>query len=122
MAQTTNVLVVAANGGAQANNATLPASANLITYITGFDINGLGATTGTTILVTITGLSLVSGSGTPTWLLTIPTGTTTAITPLSIRFAAPLPGADINTAVVVNVPSFGAGNTTANVTAFGQWM
>ena len=111
------------NVAAAAANATLPANANLTTFIEGFDITGLGATAASEIVVTITGLT--TACDTPTFNINIPAGITTQINAsspnggYSYRFPTPLPGSAINTAVVVNVPSFGAGNTNACCTAYG---
>lgn len=121
MAQSVITLIAASSGGAQANNVTLPANPNLVTYITGFDVGGLGATTGTTIAVTLTG---TNSAVPPTWNILVPTGAGLAITPtiLQVRFTPPIPGVDINTAITVNVPSFGAGNTSAFCVAWGMLM
>lgn len=100
---------------AAANNVTLAGVAGQTTFITGFEITGDGATAGSIITITITGVL----GGTKTYFLTIPAGVTTAITPLIVEFARPIPASAVNTAIVVNVPSFGAGNTNAAVTAHG---
>jgi hypothetical protein len=42
-----------------------------------------------------------------------------SITPLIVTFPVPLAGSAVNTAIVVTVPSFGAGNGHATVTAWG---
>lgn len=102
-------------GGAQANNAALPAAAGRTTYITGFEITGAGATAGQTITITVTGIL----GGTKTYKLVIPAGAGVAISPLIVEFARPIPAAAQNQAITVNVPSFGAGNTDAAVTAHG---
>lgn len=100
---------------AAANNVTLPGLAGATTYITGFEITGDGATAGSIIAITVTGIL----GGTKTYYLTVPLGLTAAITPLLVEFVRPIPASGLNTAIVVNVPSFGAGNTNAAVTAHG---
>lgn len=107
-------LAVGSANAAAANNQTLAGTAGKTTYITGFDISGLGATAGSTITVTVTGLA-----NTLTYYYTVPAGVSTAAPTWNVRFDPPIPASATNTAVVVNVPSFGAGNTTAAVNAFG---
>jgi hypothetical protein len=103
------------NVAATATTATLPGVAGKTTYITGFDITGAGATAGSAILITVTGVA----GGTLTYVLDVPTGATAAMAPYQVRFPYPLPASAVNTPIVVNVPSFGAGNTNAAVVAYG---
>lgn len=107
-------LVVAAQVAAAANNQTLAGVAGKTTYISGFHVDGLGATGASTITVTITGIGT-----TLSYTLSIPAGATVAITRLVVEFARPIPASAPNTAIVVNVPSFGAGNTVAQAGAHG---
>lgn len=100
---------------ASANNVTLPGVAGATTFITGFEITGDGATAGSIIAVTVTGIL----GGTKTYYITVPVGAGVAITPLIVEFARPIPASAPNTGITVNVPSFGAGNTNAAVTAHG---
>ena len=112
------VPLVASSGNvaATATTATLAAAAAQTTYITGFEVTGAGATAASVILVTVTGT--ISATA-PTYVLAVPAGVTVGATPLVVEFPSPLPGSAVNTAVVVNVPSFGAGNTNAAVVAHG---
>lgn len=103
------------NVAATATTATLTGAAAVTTYITGFTVTGAGATGGSVILITVTGTI----GGTLTYTLTIPSGATTAVTPLDIQFNTPVPSSAVNTSIVVNVPSFGAGSTNAAVVATG---
>lgn len=103
------------NVAATATSATLPASATLFTWITGFQVTGAGATAASVILVTVTGVQ----GGTMTYALVVPAGATTSITPLAVPFQPAVRSSAINTAIAVSVPSFGAGNTNAAVTAQG---
>src|SRR6266567_998076 len=100
---------------AAANNVTLPAAAGATTFITGFEITGDGATAGSVIAVTVTGVL----GGTKTYFVTVPAGVGVAVTQLFIEYSRPIPASALNTAITVNVPSFGAGNTNAAVTAHG---
>lgn len=103
------------SGGAQANNVTLPGAAGATTFITGFEITGDGATGASIITITVTGIL----GGTKTYFLNVPAGATIATTQLFVEYSRPIPASGLNTAIVVNVPSFGAGNTNAAVTAHG---
>jgi|SRR5712664_755150 len=107
-------LEVSSANAAAANNQTLAGVASRTTYITGFSVTGAGATAGSVIAVTITGLA-----NTLTYYVTIPAGAGVGVTPLTVEFSRPLPASAQNTAIVVNVPSFGAGNTQAAATARG---
>ena len=106
--------VSSGNVAATAASATLIGAAGTFTYLSGFSVTGAGATAASVILVTITGLT-----NTLTFALVIPAGATTSITPLIVEFVKPIQSSALNTAIVVNVPSFGAGNTNAVVNAHG---
>lgn len=109
-------LVESASAAAAAVTATLPAVVNKRTYITGFHVDGLGATAASVIEVTVTGLL----GGTLRRKVSVPAGAAVAVAaPLVVDFDVPVPASADNTAIVVNVPSFGAGNTSAVVTARG---
>jgi hypothetical protein len=104
-----------ATGGAQANNVTLAGVTGKTTYITGFVVSGGGATGASIISVTLTGTI----TGTMNFSLPIPAGATAAVTPLVVVFNTPIPASATNTAIVLNVPSFGSGNTAASACAYG---
>jgi len=109
-------LAASAQVAAAANNQTLAASAaGLTTYISSFMVTGGGATAASVILVTVTGLAV----GTLNFNIPIPAGVTLGILPFYIEFNPPLPATAPNTAIVLNVPSFGAGNTAASAAVFG---
>lgn len=103
------------SGAAAALTATLAAVSGRRTFLAGFYVDGLGATGASIIDVTITGLL----GGTITRKVNVVAGATTTITPLAVEFARPIPASADNTAIVVNVPSFGAGNTQALVGVHG---
>ena len=111
----TPVNVSSGNVAAATANVALPAVSGKMNYITGFEITGLGATSQAVITVTLVGLN--SGSGTTstmTYLMNIPaTSATTAISPLMVSFEVPMAAYAVNTAITLNVPSFGTGNTNA---------
>ena len=102
-------------GAAAAITATLAAVAGKRTFLSGFAVDGLGATAGSVIEVTVTGVL----GGTLRYKMTIPAGVGVATTRLFAEFGRPIPASADNTAIVVNVPSFGAGNTSAIVSAHG---
>jgi hypothetical protein len=105
-----------ATGAAAALTATLAAAGSQKTYIAGFVVDGLGATAASVVEVTVTGLL----GGTVTYELPIPAGVTTQLpAPLYVEFPNPIPASANNVAIVVNVPSFGAGNTRAVVSVHG---
>lgn len=106
-----------ASGGAAAANSTLTIPANKMGYLDGFDIDGLGATSGAAIAVTITGLL----GGTLTFEVGIPAGVAVPFS-YSKRFNPPLQASATGTNIVVNVPSFGTGNTQSSSCAFGHYV
>ena len=108
--------VTASNtGAAVAITASLPAVSGKFTYITGFQVTGAGATAASVVTVTVTG----TVNGTMSYNVVAPAGVTTSITQLVVSFPVPVPSSAVNTAVVVNVPSLGAGNTNSAVAAQG---
>lgn len=113
-----NPLNSSTTGAAAAIAATLAGEAAKYTYITGFEVTGAGATGATVILVTVTGVQ----GGTQNFYIVIPAGVTTSINPLLVRFPTPLRSSGLNVNIVVNVPSFGAGNTSAAVAAHGYTL
>ena len=114
LSSTAQTLEVGAQVAASANNQTLAGAASLRTYIQGFCITGGGATAASIIQVTITGLTNTLSFNVP-----VPAGATAGIQPLWVEFNPPLPASADNTPIVVNVPSFGAGNTAASAAAWG---
>lgn len=107
-----------ATGAAAAIAATLPGVAGKTTHITGFEVTGAGATAASVITVTVTGLL----GGTQSFKLAIPAGVTVGVTPLVVPLGRGFPASGPNTAIAVNVPSFGVGNTDAAVAAQGYQL
>jgi uncharacterized membrane protein len=103
------------NVAAATATATLAGVDDEITYITGFELTGAGATAASNITGTITGLA----GGTMSYVVSIPAGVTVGIEPLVVEFSMPLAASGPNTAIVVSFPSFGTGNTNAVVNAHG---
>jgi hypothetical protein len=104
-----------ANTAAAANTATLPAAAGATTYITGFELTGLGATAVATITVTVGGIL----GGSKIYYTLCPAGVTTEMDGLFVEYARPIPASALNTAITVAASSPGAGNTAIAVTAHG---
>jgi hypothetical protein len=103
------------SGGAGAANVTLASASGKMLYLDGFDLDGLGATAGSAISVTVTGIL----GGTLTFTVGIPAGATVPYHQ-SWRFNPPLQANAVNTNIVVNVPSFGSGNTASSCNAFAH--
>lgn len=103
------------NGAAAAIAATLPAVAGKTNYLTGFEVTGGGATAASLVDVTVTGLL----GGTETYVLGVVAGAAAGNQPLIVQFDPPIPASGVNTAITVNVPSLGAGNTKARAQVHG---
>lgn len=108
-------VTASATGAAGALAPAIPAVAGARNYLTSFEITGGGATAASIITVTVTGLL----GGTITFYIAVPAGATVGITPLTVRFDRPLPASADNTAITLNVASFGAGNTNAAAVIHG---
>lgn len=108
-------LANAATGSAATVTATLTSATGRTAYINGFTVSGLGATASGNAAVTV---SNVLG-GTQTYNTTIPAGATVAAPTLQINFPMPIPATGSNTNITVAAGTFGAGNTQANVFAYG---
>ena len=109
---------VAASSGvvaAAVATATLPAVVGQTNAVSGFQITGLGATGATVVVATLTGVL----GGTQSYEITVPAGATTPITPVIVSFNPPLPATGTNVAIAISVPSFGTGNTNAEVNIQG---
>ncbi len=101
---------------AMANN--LGSIAGKTTYIEGICIGGLGATAAAFLTCNIAGLL----GGNFVFYMNIPAGATVILTPFILKFDRPLPASGLATNIVLNVPSFGAGNTNAWSIAWGYYV
>lgn len=96
--------------------ATLAAPADGKTnYIEGFRVTGMGATAAGQVSVVVSGLL----GGSLTFIQPVPAGAGVALAGLDITFPHPLPASAPDTAIVVTVPSLGAGNLAAACAAYG---
>jgi hypothetical protein len=87
---------------------TIPAVAGRTNFCTGFEITAGGATTATSVTVTLTGII----GGTQNYNLPISTTPASAVTTLIVEFTYPLQASAANTTITLNVPAAGAGNTS----------
>lgn len=94
--------------------ATLTGVANKVTYICGFSVSGLGATSATNVTVTV---ATVAG-GTLSFSYAFASGATALSTTLLIFFPMCLPNNTIGGNIVVTVPG-AAGNTATQINAHG---
>ena len=118
VAQTPASTALASNGATGVASAIAPAiggAAGTTVWVTGIQITGLGATGGSTIIATLTGVL----GGTISIPVVIPAGATTAITPVTMQFPGGLQASAAGQAITLNVPSFGAGNTNAEASLEG---
>ena len=104
-----------ATGAAGVLTLTIPATAGSYCYCTGFAITGLGATAASGVTATLTGVSTTPLN----YSIPVPAGVTAGITPLVVKFPLPLQSTAVNTAIVLSIPSFGAGNTLASASMTG---
>lgn len=91
-----------------ANNTAAAALAAVVgktNYMTGFMINGSGATAALTVVVTVTGLAV----GSLNFIYCAAAGVAVMNTPLIINFDKPLPASAPNTAITVSCPALGTG-------------
>lgn len=95
--------------------ATLAAVAGKTTHITGFEVTGSGATSGSVVTVTVTGTI----TGTLSYTVAAIAGVLLINTPLIVEFPVAIPASATNTPIVVSMPALGAGNTNATVVAHG---
>src|SRR6266404_5318352 len=104
------------NVAAATATATLAAATGKVTYICGFAITSAGSTGAAVMSPTITNLV----TGTMTFTYTTVAGATLANAPLIVPFTTRcLPANAPNTTIAVSMPSLGAGNTNATVSAWG---
>jgi len=109
--------VTAVNSAADTTTlaAALPAATGQWTYICGFTVSGLGATTGVGTPVTV---ATLVGGNTATYEYSFVTGATLANPVLSINYTPCIPASAINAAITVTVTG-AAGNTATNIVVQG---
>ncbi len=113
-------VVASATGAASASNASIPAVSGRIGYLEGFDITGCAPSAAGTITITVTGLQ----AGTQSYAVSVQAGVanpafSTNAGVYCVRMPEALPASAPNTAIVVNVGSFGTGSTAQACTVYG---
>ncbi len=112
------ISISASSGNVAANTATATLAAGgpkYVTYICGFTATGGGATAAAVVNLTVTNVV----TGTMTYTFGAVVGAGVPDTPLRVQFNPCLPANAANTAIVVSMPSLGAGNTNAAINAWG---
>ena len=105
-----------ASGAAAALAPTIGGAAGTLAFLQALQITGLGATAASTVTATLTG----GLGGTINIPISVPAGVTVPITPILIPFGTiGLQASAAATALTLNVPSFGAGNTLAQAALQG---
>lgn len=114
-------LNASASAAAAAATATLAGSAGYVTYITGFQVTGTGATTQATINVQVLGIAgtAAAAAGTALYKFQVATGGTAACQPLIVSFPVPIPAQAPGSAITVDYQSFGSGNLHSAVAVQG---
>jgi hypothetical protein len=110
-------VITASSGNVAAGTATATLTAggaNFLTYISGFEFTGAGATGASVVALTVTG----TVGGTLTYNVAVPAGVSTGVS-LIVEFNPPIPANALNTNIVVSIPTLGAGNTNSAVVAHG---
>lgn len=108
------VLATSGTVAAAAATATMPATSGWKNYVQGVRCSGGGATAASIVTLTLSGTfnNIVQ-------TVAVPAGVTAAIVPVEFNFVPALPASDSNTAIVVSMPSLGAGNTVASCHIWG---
>lgn len=109
----------AAASASNANTALAPTfggGAGTLAFIQSLRITGLGATAAAQVTATLTGVL----GGTISYPISVPAGAAVPITPVEDTFpGAGLQASAVATAITLNVPAFGAGNTLAEAAIQG---
>lgn len=114
----TPVTASSGNVAAASAVATLAGVSGKTTYITGFRCGGGGATAASLVNITVAGVI----SGTQTYTMGPVAGATLISAPVERRWEPGIPASAANTAIVVTMPSLGAGNTNASCNAEGYQL
>lgn len=109
-------VVDGSTGAADTVTATVAAAADERAYLDKVIVSGLGATAAGSTVLTIAG---AEGEDV-TVTLPVPAGATVALTPFVLSFDPPLRGAALGDDITASTSTFGVGNTSARVMAFGH--
>lgn len=113
--QGVQITATSGNVAAGVAAASLAAATGKVTYICGFSITSAGSTGAAVVSPTVSGIV----TGTMTFTYSSVAGATLANAPLVVPFRDCISAATPNTAIVVSMPSLGAGNTNTTVNAWG---
>jgi hypothetical protein len=106
---------VSSVGAAGTITATIAAVAGKTAYLSSLTITGTGATAATVVAATVAGPGVTLSFQIPVPVI----ATTIGIAPMVIPFSRPIPASGPNVAIVITLPSFGAGNTAVAIAATG---
>lgn len=95
--------------------AILSATSGKTCYVTGIEITFGGASVAANIVANLTGLA----GGTISYVVVVPGTVTNPTVPFTVQFNPPLPASAANTAITINLPALGTGNTHACVNIHG---
>lgn len=98
--------------------ATIPAAIAKLACLAGIDVTAAGATAAAVVTLTITGVK----GGPLSYTYAAPAGATLQGPTLQMTFDPPLEASSQNVAIVVSLPSLGAGNTNTTVNARGLYL
>lgn len=113
--QATPVSASSGNVAAATATATLPGTVGKTTYLCGFSITSAGSTAAAVVSPTVS--NTLGNPGTFTYASVA--GPTLANAPLVMAFNPCVPAGTTNQTIPVSLPSLGAGNTNATVSAWG---
>lgn len=106
------------NVAAAVANATIPAAIGKLACLAGIDVTAAGATAAAVVVMTVTGVK----GGPLSYVYVAPAGVTLQAPVFEVTFDPPLEASAQNVAIVVSLPSLGAGNTNAAVNARGLYL
>lgn len=110
-------LASAANtGAAGAIAATILGIPGRQVMVTGLSVTGTGATGATVVNAITTGMITNLA-----WVIAVPAGVSTGITPIQATFWPPIAGV-VGSNVTITVPTFGAGNTNVAAAIWGFYQ
>ena len=110
--------VISSSSGIVANAtaaASVAASVQNYTYLTGIEVTASGATAAACVPLTITGIL----GGTATYVFCTPAGVSVMAQSLAFQFYPRLRSLNPNTAITVSLQALGAGNANASVNVHG---
>jgi hypothetical protein len=114
-AAATPVMAVFSGANTTSATAVLPAAVGKLTYVCGFTISGLGATSATPVVATLG--TMVGGLTASITYVYVATATNPT-TPINIQLTTCMPANAVNTALTLTLPG-AAGNTATQITVHG---